>query len=116
MTSVPRFARQAEHGSALHEARKRNASATHHPRYSRNTPMTAAAAPAVPASTAPRWPVRYLLFIGGLSSIPTEIYEAGSIDGATGLSRESSDQLITPGLRCGSSPVSSRTRMAIART
>ena len=37
-------------------------------------------------------------------------------DGATGLSRCRSDQLITPGLRCGSSPVSSRTRIAMART
>ena len=38
------------------------------------------------------------------------------IDGATGLSRDSSDQLITPGFRCGSRPVSSSTRIAIART
>ncbi|SHU86448.1 Uncharacterised protein [Mycobacteroides abscessus subsp. abscessus] len=38
------------------------------------------------------------------------------IDGATGLSRASSAQLITPGFRCGSRPVSSRTRIAIART
>ncbi|CNL26574.1 Uncharacterised protein [Mycobacterium tuberculosis] len=38
------------------------------------------------------------------------------IEGATGLSRESSDQLITPGFRCGNSPVSSSTRIAIART
>ncbi len=37
-------------------------------------------------------------------------------DGATGLSRCRSDQLMTPGLRCGSSPVSSSTRIAIART
>ena len=38
------------------------------------------------------------------------------IEGETGLSRFSSSQVITPGLRCGSSPVSSRTRIAIART
>ena len=38
------------------------------------------------------------------------------IDGATGLSRDISDQLITPGFRWGSSPVSSSTRIAIART
>lgn len=38
------------------------------------------------------------------------------IDGATGLSRWSSDQDSTPGLRWGSRPVSSRTRMAMART
>ena len=45
---------------------------------------------------------------GGESTIP--------IDGETGLSRLSSCQLITPGFRCGSRPVSSKTRMAIART
>ena len=38
------------------------------------------------------------------------------IDGATGFNRDSSDQLITPGFKCGSSPVSSSTRIAIART
>ena len=38
------------------------------------------------------------------------------IDGATGLSRDSSAQLMTPGLRCGSRPVSSSTRIAMART
>ena len=38
------------------------------------------------------------------------------IDGATGLSRCISCHVITPGLRCGSSPVSSSTRTAIART
>ena len=38
------------------------------------------------------------------------------IDGETGLSRLSSSHVITPGLRCGSSPVSSSTRTAIART
>ena len=38
------------------------------------------------------------------------------MDGATGRSRASSCQLITPGLRCGSRPVSSSTRIAIART
>ena len=37
------------------------------------------------------------------------------IDGATGLSRCISSQVITPGFRCGSSPVSSSTRIAIAR-
>ena len=37
------------------------------------------------------------------------------IDGATGLSRCISSHDITPGLRCGSSPVSSSTRIAIAR-
>ncbi len=36
--------------------------------------------------------------------------------GATGLSRVSSAQLSTPGLRCGSSPVSSSTAIAQART
>ena len=54
--------------------------------------------PAVPWLTSPQWAMvvviavyvwqnfgfSFLLFIGGLSSIPTEIYEAGSIDGATG--------------------------------
>ncbi|GAA3007486.1 hypothetical protein GCM10020229_19050 [Kitasatospora albolonga] len=38
------------------------------------------------------------------------------IEGATGLSRWKSVQDSTPGLRCGSSPVSSSTRTAIART
>ncbi len=38
------------------------------------------------------------------------------IDGATGLSRFISSHDMTPGLRCGSSPVSSSTRIAIART
>ncbi len=38
------------------------------------------------------------------------------IDGATGLSRWKSFQLSTPGFRCGSSPVSSSTRIAIALT
>ena len=38
------------------------------------------------------------------------------MDGATGLSRWKSCQLSTPGFRCGSSPVSSSTRMAMART
>ena len=38
------------------------------------------------------------------------------IDGATGLSRCSSSHDMTPGFRCGSSPVSSSTRIAIART
>lgn len=38
------------------------------------------------------------------------------IDGATGLSRCRSFQVSTPGLRWGSSPVSSSTRIAIART
>ena len=38
------------------------------------------------------------------------------IDGATGFSRWKSCSLITPGLRCGSRPVSSITRIAIART
>ena len=36
--------------------------------------------------------------------------------GATGLSRVSSAQHSTPGLRCGSSPVSSSTAIAQART
>ncbi|CAB4851014.1 unannotated protein [freshwater metagenome] len=35
--------------------------------------------------------------------------------GATGLSRPKSSQLITPGLRCGSRPVSSSTRIDMAR-
>ncbi len=38
------------------------------------------------------------------------------IDGETGLRRFISSQVITPGLRCGSRPVSSSTRTAIART
>ena len=38
------------------------------------------------------------------------------IDAATGLSRWISSQVSTPGLRWGSSPVSSSTRIAIART
>ena len=38
------------------------------------------------------------------------------IEGATGLSRLQLLHDITPGLRCGSSPVSSSTRIAIART
>ncbi len=38
------------------------------------------------------------------------------IDGATGLSRWKSAQPSTPGLRCGSRPVSSSTRIAMART
>jgi hypothetical protein len=38
------------------------------------------------------------------------------MDGATGFSRCMSCQLMTPGLRCGSSPVSSSTRIAMART
>ena len=38
------------------------------------------------------------------------------IEGATGLSRFISSHDITPGLRWGSRPVSSRTRIAIART
>ncbi len=37
------------------------------------------------------------------------------MDGATGFSRSMSCQLITPGFRCGSRPVSSSTRTAIAR-
>ena len=36
--------------------------------------------------------------------------------GATGFSRAISSHDITPGLRCGSNPVSSITRIAIART
>jgi hypothetical protein len=38
------------------------------------------------------------------------------IEGATAFSRFISAQLITPGLRCGRSPVSSSTRIAMART
>jgi hypothetical protein len=38
------------------------------------------------------------------------------MDGATGLRRWKSCQVSTPGLRCGSRPVSSRTRIAMART
>jgi len=38
------------------------------------------------------------------------------IEGETGLSRFNSSHDITPGLRCGNSPVSSKTRTAIART
>ena len=54
--------------------------------------------PAVPWLTSPQWAMvvviavyvwqnfgfSFLLFVGGLSAIPTEVYEAGSIDGATG--------------------------------
>lgn len=43
--------------------------------------MTAAAAPAVPASPTPRWPVRYLLFIGGLGGLLYGI-DIGIIAGA----------------------------------
>ncbi|RRU75304.1 MFS transporter [Stenotrophomonas maltophilia] len=43
--------------------------------------MTAAVAPAVPVSTAPRWPVRYLLFIGGLGGLLYGI-DIGIIAGA----------------------------------
>ncbi|MBM7502214.1 sugar ABC transporter permease [Brachybacterium muris] len=53
---------------------------------------------AVPWLTSPQWAMvvviavyvwqnfgfSFLLFVGGLSSIPTEVYEAGAIDGATG--------------------------------
>ena len=38
------------------------------------------------------------------------------MDGATGFSRWKSCQVSTPGLRCGSNPVSSSTLIAIART
>ena len=38
------------------------------------------------------------------------------MDGATGFSHWKSCQVMTPGLRCGSRPVSLRTRIAIART
>ncbi len=38
------------------------------------------------------------------------------MDGATGFSRCRSVHVITPGFRCGSSPVSSSTRTAMART
>ncbi len=38
------------------------------------------------------------------------------MDGATGFSRWKSVQVITPGLRWGSRPVSSRMRMEMART
>lgn len=54
--------------------------------------------PAVPWLTSPTWAMAvviavfvwqnfgfsFLLFLGGLSSIPQEVYEAGAIDGATG--------------------------------
>ena len=54
--------------------------------------------PAVPWLTSPQWAMvvviavyvwqnfgfSFLLFVGGLSAIPTEVYETGSIDGATG--------------------------------
>lgn len=54
--------------------------------------------PAVPWLTSPAWAMAvviavfvwqnfgfsFLLFLGGLSSIPQEVYEAGAIDGATG--------------------------------
>jgi multiple sugar transport system permease protein len=54
--------------------------------------------PAVPWLTSTQWAMvvviavyvwqnfgfSFLLFVGGLSSIPTEVYEAGAIDGATG--------------------------------
>lgn len=54
--------------------------------------------PAVPWLTSPQWAMvvvvavfvwqnfgfSFLLFVGGLGAIPTEVYEAGAIDGATG--------------------------------
>ncbi|PMC76109.1 carbohydrate ABC transporter permease [Brachybacterium sp. UMB0905] len=54
--------------------------------------------PAVPWLTSPQWAMvvvicvyvwqnfgfSFLLFIGGLGAIPTEVYEAGDLDGATG--------------------------------
>ncbi len=43
--------------------------------------MTAAAAPAVPTTPTPRWPVRYLLFIGGLGGLLYGI-DIGIIAGA----------------------------------
>src|SRR5690606_37328051 len=57
--------------------------------------------PAVPWLTSTQWAMvvviavyvwqnfgfSFLLFIGGLSAIPTEVYEAGAIDGATGWRR-----------------------------
>ena len=57
--------------------------------------------PAVPWLTSPQWAMvvviavyvwqnfgfSFLLFVGGLAAIPSEVYEAGAIDGATGSRR-----------------------------
>ncbi len=53
---------------------------------------------------------------GSVNSRSAVVSSIMPIDGATGLSRWKSCQLSTPGFRCGSSPVSSSTRMAMART
>ena len=56
---------------------------------------------------------------GPLLSVNRRLAVVSSImpmEGATGLRRWKSAQLSTPGFRCGSRPVSSRTRMAMART
>jgi hypothetical protein len=49
----------------------------------------------------------------GTSAVVSSIIPS---DGATGLSRWSSSHVMTPGLRCGSSPVCSSTAIAQART
>ncbi len=51
-----------------------------------------------------------------LNSLVAVVSSIIPMEGATGLSRWKSRQLSTPGLRCGSSPVSSRTLIAMART
>ena len=51
-----------------------------------------------------------------LNSLVAVVSSIMPMDGATGLRRWKSCQLSTPGLRCGSRPVSSSTRMAMART
>ena len=53
-----------------------------------------------------------LPWCAGMSAVVSSIIP---IDAATGLSRSCSAQDMTPGLRCGSSPVDSRTAMAQAR-
>ena len=66
-----------------------------------NWMLSLAGIPAVPWLTSTQWAMvvviavyvwqnfgfSFLLFIGGLSAIPTEVYEAGAIDGATGWRR-----------------------------
>ncbi len=53
---------------------------------------------------------------GSVNSLAAVVSSIIPIDGATGLSRWKSCQVSTPGLRCGSSPVSSRTLIAMALT
>lgn len=53
---------------------------------------------------------------GSLHSRVAVVSSIMPIEAETGLSRWKSVQLSTPGLRCGSRPVSSRIRIDIART